>query len=154
MTALRITPHHLKTGPRTTHILKQPMRHPRRHDHDIARLDQRLDAAGVVLAAKAQPRPPGRNAQDLVRGAVEVRRRVHGVAPLGDDDAHGRQVRFDGGGGYRGREGGVVEEQRFVVPAAVGQAVVRGDAVRADPERPERCDGRMHAAVQCSVAVI
>ena len=44
-----------------------------------------------------------------MRGGVEVRGAVHGVAPLGADNADSGEVGFDEGGGGGGGEDGVVD---------------------------------------------
>lgn len=73
------------------------MPNPRRHHHNITLLHNRLNPPRILLATEAKPSTTVADAQDLVSGAVEVRGRVHGIAPLWCDDADVVDVGLDGG---------------------------------------------------------
>lgn len=77
----RIRTQHLE---RPRLVLQETMGNPGWNDNQIPFLNHRLDASRVLLAAKTQPRTPGDDSEDFMRGGMEVRLPVHGILPLGD----------------------------------------------------------------------
>ena len=67
--------------------------------------------------------------EELVRGRMVVVLCVHRVHPGGLDDPDGREVGREGRGGGKGREGGVIYEQRATGGSGIWEGREGWDAV-------------------------
>ena len=84
--------------------------------------------------------------------AVEVRRAVHGVAPLRSHDSGGAEMRLNRTDATARGKGGPVDEQWAPLNRCVGDEALRRDLVSRDSEAAERRDlgSHLNIAELCS----
>jgi len=76
----------------TAQVLQEPVGHPRGHNYHVTLLHLRFQPLWILLPAETEFCAARRDAEDLVRCAVEVTNAVHRVPPVRDDHANRLEV--------------------------------------------------------------